>query len=270
MAKDSYYFSHDYNAREDEKIKELIFEHGMFGYGIYWAIIEMLYQNANALRTNYKRIAFELRVDEKTVKSIVSDYNLFVIDGECFFSNSVKRRLEERENKSKKARDSALQRWSKKENNANALQQECERNAIKERKEKKRKGNNILLEKETKENLLSEVEFSEEVEPEKEERKKVAPKKERFKPPTVQEVQEYCNERQNGIQAYKFVDFYQSKGWKVGNQPMKDWKAAIRTWENKNKENGNTKTNAGSSASEGKSRFSKFTVDDFIIPAENY
>lgn len=130
----------------------------------------------------------------------------------------------------------------------------------------------ILLEKETKEDLLSEAEFSEEVEPEKEERKKVALKKERFSPPTVQEVQEYCNERQNGIQAYAFVNFYQSKGWFIGKNKMKDWRAAIRTWENKNKENenGNTKTNAGSSASEGKSRFSKFTVDDFIIPTENY
>ena len=132
--------------------------------------------------------------------------------------------------------------------------------------------NNILLEKETKEDILSEAEFSEEVEPEKEERKKVAPKKERFSPPTVQEVQEYCNERQNGIQAYAFVNFYQSKGWFIGKNKMKDWRAAIRTWENKNKENGNgnTKTNAGSSASESKSRFSKFTVDDFIIPTENY
>jgi hypothetical protein len=75
-----------------------------------------------------------------------------------------------------------------------------------------------------------------------EERKKVAPKKERFKPPTVQEVQDYCNERQNGIQAYTFVNFYQSKGWKVGNQPMKDWKAAVRTWEQKNNTNGITNT----------------------------
>lgn len=108
--------------------------------------------------------------------------------------------------------------------------------------------NVILLEKETKEENLSKenpIEIfsqSELVEPEAEERKKVAQKKERFKPPTVQEVQDYCNERQNGIQAYTFVNFYQSKGWKVGNQPMKDWKAAVRTWEQKNKQNGITNT----------------------------
>ncbi len=97
-----------------------------------------------------------------------------------------------------------------------------------------------------KENPTENFPQSESVEPGAEERKKVAPKKERFKPPTVQEVQDYCNERQNGIHAYTFVNFYQSKGWKVGNQPMKDWRAAVRTWEQKNKQNGITNTkNAG-------------------------
>lgn len=60
--------------------------------------------------------------------------------------------------------------------------------------------------------------------------------KERFVRPTVEEVREYCSERHNGIDPQSFVDFYESKGWKVGNNPMKDWKAAVRTWENKRKE----------------------------------
>lgn len=53
----------------------------------------------------------------------------------------------------------------------------------------------------------------------------------RFTPPTVPEVEAYCRERKNGVDAQRFVDFYASKGWKVGSQPMKDWKAAVRTWE---------------------------------------
>ena len=57
----------------------------------------------------------------------------------------------------------------------------------------------------------------------------------RFTPPTLEEVQLYCGERNNGIDAQRFIDFYSSKGWKVGNTKMKDWKAAIRTWENRNK-----------------------------------
>lgn len=55
--------------------------------------------------------------------------------------------------------------------------------------------------------------------------------KTRFFPPTVEEVKAYCEKRGNGIDAEQFVDFYASKGWKVGNAPMKDWKAAVRTWE---------------------------------------
>lgn len=53
----------------------------------------------------------------------------------------------------------------------------------------------------------------------------------RFTPPTVGEVAEYCVERGNGVDPDRFVDFYASKGWKVGKEPMKDWKAAVRTWE---------------------------------------
>lgn len=55
-------------------------------------------------------------------------------------------------------------------------------------------------------------------------------------PPTLEEVTEYCNERRNGINPQGFIDFYTAKGWKIGKEPMKDWKAAIRTWENKRKE----------------------------------
>lgn len=53
----------------------------------------------------------------------------------------------------------------------------------------------------------------------------------RFSPPTVEEVSAYCQERGNSVDPQRFVDFYVSKGWKVGQNPMKDWKAAVRTWE---------------------------------------
>jgi hypothetical protein len=50
-------------------------------------------------------------------------------------------------------------------------------------------------------------------------------------PRSIEEVNAYCEKRNNGINAEAFWDFYESKGWKVGNQAMKDWKAAVRTWE---------------------------------------
>lgn len=53
----------------------------------------------------------------------------------------------------------------------------------------------------------------------------------RFKPPTVDEVKAYCIERQNNVDAARFIDYYTANGWKVGKNTMKDWKAAVRTWE---------------------------------------
>lgn len=78
--------------------------------------------------------------------------------------------------------------------------------------------------------IEEEVEDKEEVEevptvPKKREARK------RFSPPSAAEVREYCRERENAVDAESFVDFYAAKGWKVGNAPMKDWKAAVRTWE---------------------------------------
>lgn len=53
----------------------------------------------------------------------------------------------------------------------------------------------------------------------------------RFTPPTVEEVRAYCQERKNNVDPQRFVDYYTANGWKVGRNPMKDWKAAVRTWE---------------------------------------
>ena len=57
----------------------------------------------------------------------------------------------------------------------------------------------------------------------------------RFKPPTVAEVADYCRERKDRVDPQRFVDYYTSNGWKVGRNTMKDWKAAVRTWEKNDK-----------------------------------
>lgn len=57
----------------------------------------------------------------------------------------------------------------------------------------------------------------------------------RFMLPTIDEVAAYCKERDNGIDAEHFVTFYTSKGWMMGSTPMKDWKAAVRAWEQNKK-----------------------------------
>ena len=53
----------------------------------------------------------------------------------------------------------------------------------------------------------------------------------RFVKPTIEEVEAYCQERGKGVDAQRWYDYYSSNGWKVGKNPMKDWKAAVRTWE---------------------------------------
>ena len=72
------------------------------------------------------------------------------------------------------------------------------------------------------------------------------PTRARFIPPTVEEVKEYCSERKNKVDAERFVDYYTSNGWCVGKNKMKDWKAAVRTWE-KNGYSNNTKATSDKS-----------------------
>lgn len=57
----------------------------------------------------------------------------------------------------------------------------------------------------------------------------------RFTPPTIEEVRAYCNERNNSVDPETFINFYESKGWFVGKNKMKDWRACVRTWEKNRK-----------------------------------
>lgn len=75
-----------------------------------------------------------------------------------------------------------------------------------------------------------------------------APIPKRFVKPTVEEVAAYCKERNNNVDPQRFWDFYEAKGWKVGNQPMKDWKAAVRTWEKRDGGGGRPKGGGTSSS----------------------
>jgi len=67
--------------------------------------------------------------------------------------------------------------------------------------------------------------------------------KNRFKPPSLSSVSSYCSERNNNIDPQQFIDYYTSTGWFIGKNKMKDWQAAIRTWENRN--NAQNKPNHG-------------------------
>lgn len=73
-------------------------------------------------------------------------------------------------------------------------------------------------------------------------------KKKKFTPPTVEEVEEYCRERKNNVDAQRFVDYYTANGWVQGKgKPIKDWKAAVRTWERNSGVKNDERNNTGNS-----------------------
>ena len=82
-------------------------------------------------------------------------------------------------------------------------------------------------------------------------------KKKRFAPPTLEEVKAYCIERGNSVDAQRFIDYYTSNGWKVGKNPMKDWKAAVRNWERADK-------------AESKAKDSSYDISEWEKYAENF
>ena len=141
MNKETYYFSHDYTARTDAKIKKLLQKHGYLGYGLYWALIEDLYLNENCIQYDIECIAFDLRTNEMIIESIINDFNLFELSNNTFSSISVQKRMEKRNEKSEKASLSASKRW----NNANAMQTQCDSNALNESKVNESKLNEIKI-----------------------------------------------------------------------------------------------------------------------------
>lgn len=79
-----------------------------------------------------------------------------------------------------------------------------------------------------------EIELEKDIEIEKEihsSAKSTTTKRKRFEKPTLSEIKEYCIERNNNVDAQHFYDYYESNGWKVGKNSMKNWQAAVRTWE---------------------------------------
>lgn len=84
-----------------------------------------------------------------------------------------------------------------------------------------------------------------------------------FVPPTVEEVRAYCDERKNGIDPQSFIDFYSAKGWMIGSNRMKDWRAAVRNWETRRRNNGWTGCGVGVAGQAGARRAGTSTAGNF-------
>jgi Domain of unknown function (DUF4373) len=117
MAKETFWFKHDLNARGDKEMIRVRMKMGMLGIGLYWCIVEMLYEEGGyLLRSEYERIAFELQSKESDVTKLIETYNLFQFDDTRFWSNSALVRISLRATKSKKASDAVTIRWNNERN----------------------------------------------------------------------------------------------------------------------------------------------------------
>ena len=217
--KDTFFFPHDFGARNDPKLQNVLMEYGCEGLGVFWCVVEQIYEQGGSLPlANCKSIAFALHVDCKVVESIVKDFNLFGTDGEIFWSESINNRLTKRAEIAEKRKNAAFHRWNKPQNNANAQSDNANAEHCNAIKGKERKG------KENKENISINRECVK------------AETAKRFTPPTIEEVQIYVSEKGYSVDAESFVAFYESKNWYIGKNKMKSWHAAIVTWEKRNKD----------------------------------
>lgn len=122
--KEAYYFSHDANARQDEKILMLRADHGWEGYGIYWALVEMMFESSDtSLHHNkIKGIAVSYNIDITLLEAVINTCiteNLFVSNGDTFWSESLLRRKsiykESKQKKSEAGKKGMQKRWANKQ-----------------------------------------------------------------------------------------------------------------------------------------------------------
>ena len=127
------YFNHDSNARNDLKLIRLRKAGGFEYYGIYFAILELLFSEENKMCIeDYDTLAFGLQCDTQKLRAVIEDFDLFVLEDNCFYSKRLFEHIEEINNKSSKASLNAKKRWS----NAAAMQSHSEGNASKVNKSK--------------------------------------------------------------------------------------------------------------------------------------
>ena len=120
------FFNHDSNARNDLKLIRLRKFGGWEFYGIYFAILELLFSEENKLCVeDYETLAFGLQCDADKLKQIIEDFDLFVVEDNCFYSKRLYEHIEEINNKSNKAKENANKRWG----NANAMRTYNDSNA---------------------------------------------------------------------------------------------------------------------------------------------
>lgn len=206
MSKDCFYFSHDSNAKDDPKCVLLIEQQGMEGYGIYWMLVETLRDQPDYTYpvANLPALGRRYNTSSEKVKTVVYNYELFAIkEDKIFFSESLMRRmlpLEERRQKlSEAGRRGNATRWNIATRSPGDGDAIATQSQVKESKVKKN-------------------------------REHIGEKRAAFSPPSLLDLETVITENGYTIDPQQFIDFYESKGWLIGKNKMKDWQAAVRGW----------------------------------------
>ena len=210
------YYLHDSNSFNDEKITELFILFGYEGLGLFYTILEKLASQEKPIKTNVLKI--QLKVGKKLEKcwEFMESIELISSNNGETFNNNLLNFSGKYKIKKEKTRERVSQ-WRKNQElkkNVTCYESVCNTDKVNE----------------------SKVKESKEID---------SVKSKRFSQPTLLEVEDYCFERKNTVDASKFLDYYTSNGWKVGKNAMKDWRAAVRTWEKtqNNTTNGNKQQN---------------------------
>ena len=113
------YFNHDSTARNDYRIISMRAKLGYEGYGVFWALLELLFTEENKIcMSQYDILAYGLQCDPNILKQVIEDFDLFVIEDGCFYSKRLNNHIDTINSKSLKAKENASKRWK----NANAMQ----------------------------------------------------------------------------------------------------------------------------------------------------
>lgn len=221
------FFKHYTNMRNDVKIKRVIKRYGLKGYGLYNAIIESIAESLcsekplPALEETAQDIAEQYNDDTAAVNDIMAymlNQGLFELDEITgrIICHKLYRFLDKSQTRSPEIRQ-MIENY--KQNTAKRIQCPGQIETVSDKSDRVEVEEN-RIDKEVEEN-----------------------KKARFTPPTPAEVQAYLDEINNHtINRDSFCDYYESKGWMIGKNKMKSWKAAVRTWVQRDRENPKNQT----------------------------
>ena len=221
------YMIHDENASRDEKVLKMREKYGARGYGLFWEIVEYLFSADGKAELNAKVVSLAIGEEVRTVRNFLSDcievYQLFESDGTCFWSNRLLSQIDQIIAISK-MKSKAVQKRYEAKADKNISNNNIEKEGTTERPYT---CTTDVLHVNNKTATINKINKINEIDSNCRERKQPI----KFSKPSIEEIEAYCIERENTVNPIQFFDYYEANGWRVGKNPMKDWKAAVRTWE---------------------------------------